>query len=618
MMYGLGDDFDFKIIVTFSETKARQIYEDYKFYDPDVCLFPAKDLIFFQADLAGNVITEQRMCCIKALLEREKCTIVTTVDAFMSHIVPLSSIEDSIIYIDEGGVVSESELTAQLIKAGYVRNYQIEGKGQFSIRGGIIDIYPLTDDNPVRIELWGDSVDSIRTFDILSQRSIEKKSTVAIYPASEIVLDEDRLQAGVEKITKEAEDVYKKYREAFKTEEAANAKKIAVDLKEELEISGQSGINPDSFIEYFYDDTKGLADYFSGKSCVFFLDEPVRLKDKADAVELEFSESMKMRLEKGYVLPTQTRIVYPAREVIARFENSHAVAMSTLTLPAGVIKTNGSVNVFTKAMNSYNNSFESLVSDLKRITKNSYHVVLLSASRTRASRLAEDLRDNGLNAFYTEDPAREVTAGEVMVTYGRLRQGFEYPLIRFAVISEADVFTQRHQKKKRKTKFEGSHIASFSELAPGDYVVHISHGLGIYRGIEQVSVGGVTKDYMKISYRDGGNLYIPATALDTIQKYASKDSHAPKLNKLGGQEWSKTKSKVREAVDVIAQDLVDLYAIRSSRSGYEYGPDTVWQTEFEELFPFEETEDQMAAIEDTKRDMEGPRIMDRWANVGTS
>lgn len=611
MIYGLGDDFDLKIIVTFSETKARQIYEDYKFYDPDVCLFPAKDLIFFQADLAGNVITEQRMCCIRELLERRKCTIVTTVDAFMSRVIPLSYIEDAIIYIDEGGSITETELAAQLTRAGYVRNYQIEGKGQFSIRGGIIDIYPLTDDNPVRIELWGDTVDSIRTFDILSQRSIEKKNTAVIYPASEIVLDEDRLERGMEKIKKEAGEVYKKYRESFKTEEAANARKIAANLEEELEISGQSGINPDSFIGYFYDDTKSLADYFSERSCVFFLDEPVRLKDTAGAVEAEFSESMKMRLEKGYVLPGQTKIVFFAHEVLARFENSHAVAMSTLALPQGILKTYCSVNVNTRAMNSYNNSFESLVSDLKRFSKNSYRVILLSASRTRAARLAEDLRDGGLNAFYTENPDREVADGEIMVTYGRLTQGFEYPLIKFVVISEADVFTQRHRKKRRKTKFEGSHIASFSELSPGDYVVHISHGLGVYRGIEQVNVGGVTKDYMKISYRDGGNLYIPATALDTIQKYASKDSHAPKLNKLGGQEWSKTKSKVREAVDAIAQDLVDLYAVRSSRTGYEYGPDTVWQTEFEELFPFEETEDQMAAIEDTKRDMQSSKIMDR-------
>ena len=611
MVYGMSDDFDFKIIVTFSEQKAREIYEDYRFYDPDVYLFPSKDLIFYQADLSGNVITEQRMTCIRALTEREKCTVVTTVDAFMAHMAPKDCVSDSIIYIDEGGTVSEAGLIEQLTGAGYVRNYQIEGKGQFSVRGGIVDVYPLTDDNPVRIELWGDTIDSIRTFDILSQRSLEKLSTVAIYPASEMVLDADTLAAGLAKIKKEAEEVREKLREEFRTEEAAHAMKIADDLAEELDISGQAGVNLDSFLEYFYDDTVSFADYVSGRSCALFLDEPARMYDVATAVEAEFSESMRMRLEKGYVLPAQTKLIYSKEEVFARFERMCGVAMSTFVLPAGLIRTTGNVSVVTKAMNSYNNSFEGLVSDLKRFSKNSYRTILLSASRTRAQRLAEDLAECGLNAFYSENPEREIAPKEVMVTYGHLRQGFEYPLIKFAVISEADIFTARHRKKRIRSRYEGSRITSFTELKPGDYVVHESHGLGIYQGIEQVSVEGVTKDYMKISYRDGGNLYIAATALDTIQKYASKDAHAPKLNKLGGQEWTKTRSKVKEAVDVIAQDLVDLYAARSSKKGYEYGPDTVWQTEFEELFPFEETEDQARAIEDTKNDMQSSKIMDR-------
>ncbi len=611
MVYGMSDDFDFKIIVTFSETKARRIYEDYRFYDRNVYLFPAKDLIFYQADIAGNVITEQRMRCIRALTEVDRCTIVTTVDAFMAHLPPLSSIEDSVIYLDEGGSVSESELAAQLVDAGYVRNYQIEGKGQFSIRGGIVDIYPLTDDNPVRLELWGDTIDSIRTFDILSQRSVEKLSTVAIFPALETVLDRERIEEGVEKVTKEATEAREKLRKLFKTEEGANAYRIATNLKEELEIAGQSGVNTDSFLEYFYDDTETLCDYLSKRSCLYFYDEPVRMAECASAVEAEFSESMRMRLEKGYALPTQTKLICSKDEVFARFENMTGVAMSTLSLPGGVFKTAATVNIVTRAMNSYNNSFDSLVADLKRLSKNSYRVILVCASRTRASRLADDLRENHVNAFNTEDTDREVKPKEVMVTYGHLSQGFEYPLIKFAVISEADVFTQRQQKKKHRPKYEGSRIASFTELKIGDYVVHSSHGLGIYQGIEQVNVDSVTKDYMKISYRDGGNLYIPATALDTIQKYASAGAAAPKLNKLGGQEWAKTKSKVREAVDVIAQDLVDLYAARSSKKGYEYDRDSVWQTEFEELFPFEETEDQLAAIRDTKRDMESDKIMDR-------
>ena len=611
MISGVSDDFDFKIIVTFSEQKARDIYEDYKFYDDNVYLFPAKDLIFYQADLSGNVITADRMRTIKAVLEEEKGTIVTTIDAFMARLAPADSIADRIIYLDKGGELSESNLARELVGAGYVRNYQIEGKGQFSIRGGIVDIFPLTEDNPVRIELWGDEIESIRSFDILSQRSIENLDTVAVFPAAEMCIDEGELREGLDRLKEEAASQREAFREKFLTSEGANAYKIYSNLSEEIDISGIGGVNLDSFIGYFYEETVSFLDYFDKKKTAVFLDEAARLYESVGAVELEFNESMQQRLLKGYVLPTQTQLIFSRDEVFSKLERMPGIAMSTLALGKSVINVIKTVNVVTKAMNSYNNSFEALVSDLKRFSKNSYRVILLCASRTRAARLAEDLRENGLAAYYTEDSDREVKEKEVMLFYGRIRQGFEYPLIKFAVISESDVFSERIRKKHKKHKFDGSRISSYSELKVGDYVVHESHGLGIYQGIDQVTVDNVTKDYMKISYRDGGNLYIPATALDTIQKYASKDSHAPKLNKLGGSEWTKTKTKVKEAVDVIAQDLVELYAARSSKQGFVYGPDTVWQTEFEELFPFEETEDQRLAIEATKRDMESSKIMDR-------
>lgn len=611
MISGVSDDFDFKIIVTFSEQKAREIFENYKFYDQDVYFFPAKDLIFYQADLSGNVITADRMRAIKAISEETKGVIVTTVDAFMARMIPVDVIADHILFLDKGMEISESEVAGLLVASGYVRNYQIEGKGQFSIRGGIIDIFPLTEDNPVRIELWGDEIESIRSFDILSQRSIENLETVAVYPATELCLDASELKEGLDRIKEEATKQRDTLREKFLTTEGANAYKIYSNLSEELDISGAGGVNLDSFLGYFYEETVSFLDYFAGKITAVFLDEVSRLYEVLEAVELEFNESMQQRLLKGYVLPTQTKLVFSAKEIFAKLEKMSGVAMSTLSLGKVPMEVTGVVNIITKAMNSYNNSFEALVSDLKRFAKNSYRVILLSPSRTRAARLAEDLRENGISAFFTEDLDRQVKEKEVMISYGRILQGFEYPLIKFAVISESDVFSERKRKKHKTRKYDGTHIASFSEIKIGDYVVHESHGLGIYQGIDQVTVDNVTKDYMKISYRDGGNLYIPATALDTIQKYASKDAHAPKLNKLGGTEWTKTKSKVKEAVDVIAQDLVDLYAARSSKSGFVYGPDTVWQTEFEELFPFEETEDQRQAIEATKSDMQSTKIMDR-------
>ena len=234
----------------------------------------------------------------------------------------------------------------------------------------------------------------------------------------------------------------------------------------------------------------------------------------------------------------------------------------------------------------------------------------MSGSRTRARRLAEDLRDYNLSSYYSDDMEREVQPGEIMTAYGHITEGYEYPLLKFTVIAESDIFGNVKKKKKRKI-YEGRKIQSFSELKPGDYVVHENHGLGIYQGIEKIEVDRVAKDYMKIAYDKGGNLYIPATQLDLIQKYASADAKKPKLNRLGSQDWVKTKTRVRGAVKEIAKDLVELYAARQNQEGFVYGKDTVWQKEFEEMFPFEETEDQLLAIEAVKRDMESPKIMDR-------
>ena len=230
----------------------------------------------------------------------------------------------------------------------------------------------------------------------------------------------------------------------------------------------------------------------------------------------------------------------------------------------------------TKWVNPYNNSFEMLTRDLKRLKRKDYRVILFSGSRTRAKRLAEDLRDYNLSSFYSEDVTRKVNPGEIMVTYGHVAEGYEYPMIKFMVISETDIFGQKKKKRKRKV-YEGQRIQSFSELKVGDYVVHENHGLGIYQGIEKIEVDKVSKDYMKIAYAAGGNLYIPATQLDLIQKYASADAKKPKLNRLGGQEWTKTKTRVRGAVKEIAKDLVELYAARQEKHGFVYGEDTVWQ-----------------------------------------
>ena len=548
MMHALSDGFDFKIIATSSELKAKQIYEEYRFLDQHVYLYPAKDLLFYQADLRGNYLTAQRMEVLQALLEEEKATVITSFDAFMDALLPLETLKARIRQFRVGDVVDFEQVKKDMVLLGYGREEQIEGPGQFAVRGGILDIYPLNEEVPIRIELWGDEIDSIRTFDVESQRSIENLQEITIYPASE-----------------------------FPEEQAKRV----------------------SFL-----------DYFDREKTLLFLDEPVRLMEKGEHVEAEFVQAQANRFESGYDVSDEEMKLFTAKEVASKLNRFHAVAFSALDMKCKELKAREVFHLQSKNVNPYNNSFEMLTRDLKRLKRSGYRVILLSGSRTRAKRLAEDLRDYNLSSFYSEDTEREVKDGEIMVAYGHVAEGYEYPLLKFMVISETDIFGRTKKKKKRKT-YDGQKILNFAELKPGDYVVHENHGLGIYQGIEKIEVDKVAKDYMKISYAGGGNLYIPATQLDLIQKYASADAKKPKLNRLGGQEWTKTKSRVRGAVKEIARDLVELYAARQEKAGFVYGEDTVWQREFEEMFPFEETDDQLLAIEAVKKDMESTKIMDR-------
>lgn len=601
-----------KIIIAGNELKAKELYEDYKFFNRDVFLYPAKDLIFYNADIHGNLITKQRLGVIKALIEENGVTVILTLDALMDYLVPLNVIKEAVINISIESIIDIDKLKSELIYLGYEKVIQVEASGQFAIRGGIIDIFPLTEENPYRIELWDDEVDSIRSFDAESQRSIESLDKISIYPAAELILGEERISRGVKRLEKESEKYIAKLRKEMKTEEAFRLKTAVDEVKEQLvEFLGLGTKGIDSFIKYFYDEVVSFLDYFDRDETIIFLDEPNRIIEKGETVENEFRESMINRIEKGYILPGQMDILAGYKETTGRINKFRGAVLCTLDTKQGDFKVRERYNITAKSVNSYNNSFELLVKDLERYKKAGYKVLLLSASRTRAERLAEDLRDYDLNPFYSENLDREIQSGEIMTANGSVHKGYEYPLIKFVVISETDIFGTAKKKKKKRKIYEGQKISSFNDLKVGDYVVHENHGLGIYKGIEKIEVDKVIKDYIKIEYDKGGNLYILATQLDLIQKYAGSDAKKPKLNKLGTQEWNKTKTRVRGAVKEIAKDLVELYAKRQEKTGFVYGEDTVWQREFEEMFPYEETEDQLLAIEAVKKDMESKKIMDR-------
>lgn len=548
LMYGLSGIAPYRLILAEDERRAREIYEDYRFYDRKVYSYPAKDLLFFQADIHGNLLIRQRMKVIKALLEEKELTVVTSIDGCMDFLESLEKIKEQLIHYESDSTVDTEQLKNQLVALGYERVGQVEMPGQFSVRGGIVDIYCLTEENPWRIELWGDEIDSIRSFDPESQRSLENLEELTIYPAVEHIGDKDMV----------------------------------------------------SFL-----------DYFPEERTIIFLDEPNRLTEKGGAVEEEYRQSRMHREEKGSRnLPENWLCSF--EQLQKELNKRNCISVCALEPKQAGWKVREKFYLEVKSISAYNNSFELLVKDLHQYKKQGYRIALLSGSRTRAERLAKDLQEEGLAAFYGQDYDREICPGEIMVVYGHAKKGFEYPLIKFAVMTESDIFGQEQKKKKKKKNYSGSRIQDFAELSVGDFVVHEKHGLGIYRGIEKVEVDRIVKDYIKIEYRSGSNLYIPATQLDCLQKYSGADaSKAPKLNKLGTQEWNKTKSKVRGAVKNIAKELVELYAVRQEKEGYVCGPDTVWQKEFEEMFPYEETEDQLSAIEDAKRDMESTRIMDR-------
>ncbi|WP_334196111.1 CarD family transcriptional regulator, partial [Muricomes intestini] len=428
LMYALGDGCYYKIIAYSSGEKAEKAYEEYRFLDENVYLYAARDLLFYHADIKGKYLVKQRMEVVQAILEAEEkeetetagITVITTIDGFMDGVVPLKEVAGQRIHIAGTGNIDLTKLEKKLASMGYEREAQIEGPGQFAVRGGILDIFPLTEEMPVRIELWGDEVDSIRTFDIESQRSVERLDEVDIYPASETI--------------------------------GENVENV-------------------SFLDYFPRDKSLL-----------FLDEPLRLIERADEVADEFLSSRRNREEAGVEDAEEELRVFTTKEIIEKMNRYCGIGLTILESKCGSFHVRDTYSLQTKGVNPYNNSFEMLTRDLKRLKRSGYRVILLSGSRTRAKRLAEDLRDYDLSSFYSEDMHREVQPGEIMAAYGHVSEGYEYQLLKFMVISESDIFGKQKRKKKRKV-YEGQKIQDFSELKVGDYVVHENHGLGIYRGI---------------------------------------------------------------------------------------------------------------------------------------
>ena len=596
------------VVVTSSDVEAKNIYEDLSLYSTDVFYFPTKEVVFYNIDAISGDLRWERLKVIRQMMAKKKKIIVCSVEAFIGAYIPVDLYKEYTYKLTAGDVVDLSKFSAQLVQSGYERVEMVEGKGQFSLRGGILDIYSPIENMPYRVEFFGDEVDSIRSFNLQSQRSIDKIKKIEIFPAKEIILNALSITRGSTAMQEELNVIVESSKNKKNKEQFNNIKEIT-NTNLELLKETWSFENIDSFLPYFYEKTSTFFDYIG--DCIIVMDDVQRCIGKIDSVYFEFDESYKHFLERGNILPKQGELLTKKEYVIERFITSSIITLNIIPKSVSVLAPKAIISFTEITLSSYRGQLELLIDDILDKKKRGFKTIILSGTRPRGERLVNTLRDRGIESTY-KDIVKTIESGEVVITFGNLLKGFEYPELKVCVISDKEVFGQSKTKTARKASKKGiGKIKSFAELKLGDYVVHINHGIGVFRGIKQLEVEGHKKDYLHLSYEGGDTLYVPVEQLDFVQKYIGSEGKNPKINKLGGQEWIKAKSKVRNSINEIAEELLKLYAERSTLSGFVYSKDTVWQKQFEEEFPYEETADQLTAIEDIKSDMESTKPMDR-------
>ncbi|MEI3162804.1 MAG: transcription-repair coupling factor [Lachnospirales bacterium] len=485
---------------------------------------------------------------------------------------------------------------------GYERCEMVEGQGQFALRGGILDIFSSVNTHAVRIELWGDEVDSIRILDTVSQRSIENAKSIKIYPMRELVYHNDDVEKAIDNIKSELKAIKNK----------SDQLKISTDEAIEKLSTLRSFSGVEKYFTYFYSETSTLIDYFDNP--IIFVDEPNRVQEHCKFITNEFVNSIESRIDKGTMLPNQLNMIYTYDDIIIKVENNTSVLMTSLMTTLNDYKPKELVDFQVKATALVKNDMNLIAEDLGYLCKNDYKIIFLAGGHTHCERMLLDLQERGLSAVYLENIENvQIQQGIIYITRGSLSHGFEYIRDKFAVVSEKDAFSEsKKSKRKQKNKSkDGVAIQNISDLKVGDYVVHENHGIGIFKGIEQIITDGVSKDYIKIGYAKEDVLYVAINQMDMVQKYIGGEATKPKLNRLGGASWEKAKARAKQAAYISAKELVELYAERQKVHGFKYSADTLWQREFEEEFEYDETDDQLTSIAEIKEDMESGKVMDR-------
>ncbi len=586
------------VFLAADEAEAVRIQEDLTALGERVLLLPARELSLRRMESTSREYEQLRLGTLGNMAEGRYDCVVAGLDAALQYTLPPEKLLERTLDLKAGVPLPVKDLPAALSAAGYERAEQIEGPGQFAIRGGIVDVYPAASDTPIRIELWGDTVDTVAAFDLISQRRTETMDSVSIPPAAEIMYDDPLLLAdAVEKLAASLRG-----KEAEKQQAALMAD--ATRLRE-----GRGLPSRDAYLPLIYERPATLFDY-CGDS-ILFVSEIAKIRERSRTFHWQLQEDIKSLMAEGQLCRGLTEFALPRDRLQLTLEQKGAVLMQTFAGGMWDMKPRALYHVTARQLPVWSGSVELLAEDLTDMLHRGMSCAVLAGAEEKAARvLAEDLAARGIPAIYAESPEKPVK-GQVLILRGGLSAGCEFPEAELAIITHGRV-TAARRRVRRTRRDKGTEIHSLSELSVGDYVVHTAHGIGIYQGVHRLELQGVVKDYIKIQYDRGDLLYVPVTQLDLVSKYiGGKDDVQLKLHRLGGQEWNKTKTRVRTVVKDIAKQLIALYGQRMATPGFSFDPDGEWQYDFERHFEYEETDDQLRCIEEIKADMERAVPMDR-------
>ena len=589
------------------EREARQLAGDLQSLtgETPVTLL-AREWQFRPNAVSSREWERSRLAALHQMAAGNAPIVVATVDALLARTMPPHRLAELSVTLETGGRADLKELCDRLLQAGYSRCDQVEGVGQFALRGGILDVFSPLMEQPVRCEFFDDEIDSLGLFDPGTQRRTENVSAALLLPAAEVL--PGLTPGGLTHLAEQIEKLAVKYAKK------ENGEKIAQTLRGDAERfrNGAEVNGLDRYLGLIYPDAAGGADYLP-PDAVVFLCEGGRIEQRVKTVLLQLHQDTEALMEAGLMVGDAAEVCLSGEALFAQLADFPVVMLDALPTSRHPLKPRGLLAINARQLSSYGGSLETAVTDLEHYRNTGSAVLVLCGGEVRAKNLLRLLEERGIPAALDLKGTAMPKPGELRITVGALSAGCEWPALKLAVLTEGQLTAPTQKKLKLKKDSNRQKLQSYTDLSPGDLVVHVHHGIGRFVGIQRMPVDGVEKDYIKIDYAGGDCLYVPVTQLDLVSKYigGGEDQERTRLNKLGGMEWAKQKTKARKAAKDLAAGLTKLYAERQRRPGFAFSPDSPWQTEFEEAFPYAETGDQLQAIADIKKDMEQPRPMDR-------